>query len=237
MAAALVASLVLGLSGSLGHCFGMCGGISLMLGSAGSSERRISPQVVIASFGRVTTYTFLGVGAGIVGEALVRATPGMRALQGIFALIAAGFALYTAFALVGKAPSPDLLLTGLTKRWGLLMEGVMRAAAENPFMTGLLWGFLPCGLVLVALVGAASTVSPLWGGLVMLIFGLGTLPAVISAGAVGKLVKRRSQRGGPGTWQLVAAGFVVLLGVQIAMRGLAAWGVVDHFAPGGIVLW
>ena len=238
MGSELVFALGLGLTGSLGHCFGMCGGISLMLGSAGAEGRsRIDSRVVLANLGRISTYALLGATAGLVGETLSTALPGVSILQGALALVAAGFAIYTAAALLGRAPSPDTLLKGLTGRWGKLMQGTVSRAAGHPYLTGVVWGFLPCGLVLVALIVAAAMASPLSGAVVMFVFGLGTVPAMLSVGALGRLFSRRAGDRTPTNWGIVAAAIVALFGLQMALRGLAAWGFIEHLNVGDVVLW
>lgn len=238
MGSELVFALVLGLTGSLGHCFGMCGGISLMLGAATPEGRRgVGSRVVLANLGRITTYTFLGGLAGLVGETLSTAIPGLTGLQGALALVAAGFAIYTAAALLGRAPSPDALLKGLTGRWGGLMQKSLGAASGRPYLTGVVWGFLPCGLVLAALVVAAAMTSPLTGATVMVVFGLGTVPAMLSVGTLGRLFKRRDGERKTATWGAVAAGVVAVFGIQMALRGLAAWGFIEHLTVGDVVLW
>ena len=237
MGSDLVFALTLGLTGSLGHCFGMCGGISLMLGAAGGGERRLQAAAVWANLGRVTTYAVLGGVMGVVGGTLVNTIPGLTGIQGALALLAAGFAIYTSLALLGRAPSPDLLLKNLTGRWGKAMQGTLSRAARRPYLTGLLWGFLPCGLVLVALAVAIARATMPAGALVMAVFGVGTLPAMLGIGAAGHLVGGTARGNNASTWVSAAAGVVAVFGIQMALRGLAAWGLVDHVSVGDVVLW
>jgi hypothetical protein len=227
----MVLAFVLGLMGSLGHCVGMCGGVVVLLSRRGVTS---GGRLWLAHLGRITTYGLLGLGAGVLGQVLGLAFPGLRQLQGALALAVAGVAVYLALALVGRAPSPEIYLAGLTRRWGRAMQRLTALGSQQPAVVlGLLWGLLPCGLVLTALLTAAVAGSPWRGALTMLAFGLGTLPALLGVGWV-------SRRGLPQAvpWpRQVAALAVLLFGTQMALRGLAAWGWVGHFRMGGLMLW
>jgi sulfite exporter TauE/SafE len=240
----MLAALLLGLLGSLGHCVGMCGAITLVLGRG---QPLVGQRLVLAHLGRITTYALLGAGAGLLGLAArtphgahahghTTAPTGLTLAQGGLALLVAAAALYQALALLGRAPSPEILLAGLTRRWGRAMRGAGGVAGRGPlrlYAAGLLWGLLPCGLVLTALLTAVVAGSPLAGAAAMLAFGLGTVPAQIGLGWL-------ARRAGPAplAWPRHAAALVVLLfAVQMSGRGLAAWGLVGHLSLGGIMLW
>lgn len=240
----MVAALLLGLLGSLGHCVGMCGAIMLLLGRGQPVGAR---QLALAHFGRVTTYALLGGGAGLLGLAArashgahahghAAAPAGLTLAQGGLALLVAAAALYQALALLGRVSSPEILLAGLTRRWGRAMRGAGGVAGRGPlglYATGLLWGLLPCGLVLTALLTAVVAGSPLGGMATMALFGLGTLPAHIG---VGWLARRLAPA--PLAWPRHVAALVVLLfGAQMGGRGLAAWGLVGHLYLGSLMLW
>jgi sulfite exporter TauE/SafE len=98
---------------------------------------------------------------------------------------------------------------------------------------GALNGLLPCGLVYSALLVAASTGSLLMGAAGMAVFGLGTLPALlvmgIGAGALSARVRQAFVR--------VAGVLIVVVGVQLVLRGLAGWGVLPHLHLGRVMLW
>jgi sulfite exporter TauE/SafE len=234
----MLAAFLLGLLGSLGHCVGMCGPIALLIGRG----RALGPRgLALAHLGRLTTYALLGAAAGLLGLAAHAghgghghgaAPAGLGAAQGALALLVAAAAVYQALALLGRAPSPELLLAGLTRRWGRAMRGVGGAGAPRLYAAGLLWGLLPCGLVLTALLAALAAGAPAAGALTMAAFGLGTVPAHL---ALGWLARRAA---GPRAWPRYAAAAVVLLfAAQMAARGLAAWGLVAHVALGSLVLW
>jgi sulfite exporter TauE/SafE len=99
------------------------------------------------------------------------------------------------------------------------------------YRLGLLWGLLPCGLVLTALFTAAVSTSLWVGAARMLAFGLGTLPALIG-------VRWLADRGWKLTWpRYGAAALMLVFGVQFAFRGLASFGVVNHLMYQGVMLW
>lgn len=239
----MLTAFFLGLAGSLSHCVGMCGAVLLLVGGRAPTARRL----LLAQLGRLASYATLGGLAGALGsgaDALLphaghqaaAPAPGLRLAQGGLALLVAATALYMALALLGRAPSPELALARLTQAWGRTMRRLgpqLRASALGGLAAGLLWGLLPCGLVLTALLLAAAAGSPARGGLAMLAFGLGTLPALLGVGWLG-----RAGRAAPWLWPRQAAALLVLLfGAQMALRGLAAWGWVGHLSIEGVMLW
>lgn len=253
----MLAAFLLGLIGSLGHCVGMCSGILLLIGRQGAVTGR---RMLLVHLGRTSAYALLGwiagafgysmgVGlprlahahamadhAGAPGSTLGMALPGLRLAQGVLALGVAGMAVYLALALLGRARSPEVYLASLTRRWGRTM---LRFSARRDsrglelYAIGLLWGLLPCGLVLTGLLTAVAAGSPWPGALTMLAFGLGTWPALLG---VGWLARHGLPMAAP--WPRHAAALVVLLfGAQMAFRGLAAWGWVNHLYLGNMMVW
>jgi hypothetical protein len=98
---------------------------------------------------------------------------------------------------------------------------------------GALNGLLPCGLVYSALLVAASTGGLLMGAAGMIAFGLGTLPALLVVGVGAGALSARVRQ----VFVRVAGLLIVLVGVQLMLRGLAGWGVVPHFHLGKVMLW
>ena len=231
----------------------MCGGVSVLLARRGVSR---GWHWALAQLGRVVSYGFLGVLAGWLGQGVkmgvdqaahhhapaAAVLPGLGFWQGGLALVTAVLAFYMALAMVGKVPSPELLLVGVTRAWGRLMRRLTvqprpAAGTAGPltaFGLGIAWGFLPCGLVLAALLAAAVAGSPLLGGATMLAFGVGTWPLTWG---MGLLARRPEWRTAAPRLRLVGAMAVVLFGVQMSLRGLAMWGWVDHLHLGSVILW
>jgi sulfite exporter TauE/SafE len=203
----LLAMLALGLVSSV-HCVGMCGGIV-----AAFSMRRVIPirqaRAPLAAFhaGRLVTYAVLGAVAGIAGH-LLEAQVVLYVVANV-ALVLAGLHL----AGFGPLSRLEALAAPLWRRLNPLLP------ARSGFLSGLLWGFLPCGLVYGALAAAAFAGSPSGGAAAMLAFGLGTLPLLVGAGAALSRLRGRLVRS-------LAGGGVLAFGVYgLAHAGEVADGI------------
>ena len=213
MFAVLSASLL----GSL-HCAGMCGGLMFFaLGSDQETTGRARTRLQCAYHGgRMLTYTVLGMGAGAIGQAIDFGGSylGLQRAAAVFAgLMMIGFGVITLARLRGariahvKVPS--------TLRHGV--EKAQRAAFTlTPFKRalsiGLLTTLLPCGWLYAYAFIAAGTASPLWGGLTMIVFWVGTLPVMVSLGAGIQFLTGRLNRKLP----YITAGAVVVVGLMTA---------------------
>ena len=221
----MLASLLLGLLGSLGHCVGMCSAVVILFDRQSAFKNK--PSWVLVHTGRVTTYTILGALFGAFGEALWSFDQLQAALSIFFALIA----FYMASAFIGLTPSPELLLSSLTQSWGRAIRAFNSVSFFSPYLLGLLWGLLPCGLVLTALVTAIASGSAINGAWNMLIFGIATIPSLVA-------VKWLSTKSHSRTWSRGLASLVMMFfGFQFAMRGFASLGMVGHFMIGSVMFW
>lgn len=215
--ASLPMSLFLaGLAGSLVHCVGMCGPFVLSQviadkgpasGRYGEWQRLTGAALMPYHLGRLTTYVALGAFVG-TATAVFMATTGFAWLSGMMLALAALLMILQALGLSLGATSP---LSGLISR----VAGPFVSSPEpaNRYALGLVLGFLPCGLLYGALAAAAGTASVLQGALAMMAFGLGTVPALVGAGWLGIILRRRLQ--GLRRWVaapiLVANGFAMLM--------------------------
>ncbi|MBA3015383.1 MAG: sulfite exporter TauE/SafE family protein [Proteobacteria bacterium] len=186
-------ALMTGFLGSA-HCLGMCGGLITALSM--TMPQRVSPFLFLILYhgGRIATYSIVGVTVGWLGSVLAYANSfhGVMRLALIGSdlfIIAAGlgtaglFSRLTLFRLESSAPA-----TVITRIVGHLPS---RPEAITALPLGLLMGFLPCGFSYAMAITAAQTTSPLTGGLTMLVFGLGTTPALFVFGsAIGWLNRR-----------------------------------------------
>lgn len=221
----MLASFLLGLLGSLGHCVGMCSAVIILFDRQPIFQNKFA--WVLAHAGRITTYSLLGLLFGAFGQAVGT----LGNLQAILSVFFALIAFYLASALIGLTPSPELLFSGLTQRWGHAIRTFRTASLPTLYLLGLLWGLLPCGLVLTALITAVASKSALLGALNMLVFGAATVPSLFA-------VKWLSRKTAPRLWSRGLASLVMMVfGFQFAMRGFASLGWVNHFMLGSFMFW
>jgi len=193
----LLSIITIAFLGSFSHCVGMCGGIVVAYSSTKIDER--SPKFTQAlshlfySFGRVLTYTILGAIFGYIGGV---ATFNNYA-NGTLLIIAGILMILTGLSLLGKVKFLTLIEHTFSKSnwYQKSFRTFLRSKTLGSFfMLGMLNGLLPCGFVYFFAITAASTASPLWGALVMLIFGLSTIPAMFSMGFFVGFLKQSSTR-------------------------------------------
>ena len=184
-ALSLGAAFVAGIAGS-GHCLGMCGGI------AGALAMR-RPQAAFGTklgyalaynLSRITSYAIAGALAGLLGRTLLNAMDvkplsiAFRVVAGAI-MIAAAAQLMFGWRLLGPLESAG---SGLWRRiapWAG-RQG-QSGGLGGAIGLGLAWGWLPCGMTYSMLLLAATTASVTTGAAVMLVFGLGTLPSMVTA--------------------------------------------------------
>jgi len=184
---ALFTAFFVGLLGS-GHCFGMCGGIAAGLGSIsvhaeGTEDTR--PRAISAllfNFGRIVSYAALGlISAWIltrVGEVLNVPQWSMilRLLTALMIFLIGLQFLFNWQTLAGIERAG-------AKVWKYILPLAVRASGmpggTGRLLLGLCWGLLPCGLVYSVLLTASAASTPVSGAMVMLAFGVGTLPSML----------------------------------------------------------
>lgn len=170
-------AFTLGFLGSL-HCIGMCGPLALAV----QSSKKVSGLGAMSSsfqynIGRTLGYISLGILFGIIGSAV--SLSGMQRVVSI--LLGVVMVIFFVFSinpdqLISKLPSLNQFYTSISQK----LFGLLRKSEKVPSLyLGTINGFLPCGLVYIAIAGAIS-LSNLWGSMgFMLFFGLGTFPAMI----------------------------------------------------------
>jgi hypothetical protein len=221
----MLASLLLGLLGSLGHCVGMCSAVVILFDRQPAFQNKFA--WALAHTGRTTTYAVLGALFGAFGQTLWQFDKLQAALSILFAILA----FYMASAFIGLTPSPELIFASLTQRWGRAIRAFKTVSLPTVYLLGLLWGLLPCGLVLTALLTAISSANALNGALNMLVFGVATIPSLF---AVKWLTAKSNSR----QWSRSLASVVMMIfGFQFAMRGFAALGLVGHLMIGEVMFW
>lgn len=200
-----LAAVGIGLAGA-GHCLGMCGGIASAISLGGQQSRGTS---VAYHMGRVSSYALLGaLIAALAGSInLAPWTLFLRYVAG-FLLIAMGLSIANWWRGIGVLERAGARLWKPVQKIsrGLFPIRNWRAG----YLLGLCWGLMPCGLIYSALAWAATSQDAVSGGLRMLCFGIGTLPAMmaVSLGAAG--IQAQLRRRG---LKLIIALCLILAGV------------------------
>jgi len=206
-------ALTLGFLGSL-HCIGMCGPIALSLPfSKQNGAVRYSGGLVYNS-GRVFTYMTLGLIFGLFGRGIAMAgfQQTLSVALGILIVIAA-----LAPVLLKRNISLNRPLAMLVAKVKIALGGLLKQKSfSSLFAIGALNGLLPCGLVYIAVAGAAATTTALHGALYMALFGLGTIPAMFGVSLAGNLIGIKYRQ------QLMKAVpyLIAIIGILFIIRGL-----------------
>jgi len=222
-AVSFAGGVALGLASGL-HCIGMCGGISVLFGYSGGhgSALAASREQALLHGGRIASYVTLGALAGGLGSAaLTRLDPGSAQ---IVLRWAAAFSLaWIGLVTAGVAPTPAFLgHTAPPGRWRTRLMRPLPMPARR-IAGGLLWGLLPCGVVYGALLFAMFAGTALGGALVMLGFGLGTLPALVAAGFGFRQMQAALRARSAGKWLGGVMVVLALLSVVESPAALAAY--------------
>jgi sulfite exporter TauE/SafE len=209
----LAAFFTLGLLGGFGHCVGMCSPFVLFVSRryAGGGRRAALVAQAWYTLGRVATYAVLGALAGSIGAAI--ATAG--ALIGLrrAALIVAGLALVL-WALVALADLAAFNAGGTL--FGRLAGRLRGRVPGHPFTVGLFLGLLPCGFLYAAVTAAVGRGGPVEGASALILFGLGTAPALLGVSLADELLARRRA-----LLNRVAHLFILAMGMWFLWRALS----------------
>lgn len=189
----LLSAFLVGIAGSV-HCFGMCGGFAGALTAAIPQGKSPTPFVLSYNTGRILSYTLAGAITGALGSIA----------QSSMTSLLYGFKLFSAFMLIAMALYLAQWWRGLARieslgkqLWQHLQPLSKRFLPfKSPLSAlpyGIIWGWLPCGLVYSTLTWSLSAGTALQGAMIMAAFGVGTLPALlaVSFGANGLLTLLR----------------------------------------------
>ncbi|MBD1384367.1 sulfite exporter TauE/SafE family protein [Mucilaginibacter rigui] len=204
-------AFLIGLFGSV-HCIGMCGPLAFAIPVQPNRGWLIIMDKLIYNLGRTLSYALLGLLVGLLGKQLwlYGLQQSVSIISGVLIIMAATSKLMRKPLTRGRftnrllQPVNNLLAYALKQRSGHLIVGILN-------------GFLPCGFVYVALIGAVNTPSVFGAVQYMFWFGLGTIPLMLAAtagsGFINIGVRRRLNRAVPY--------FMLCLGVWFVLRGLA----------------
>ena len=209
----LYTAFILGLLGSF-HCIGMCGPIAFALPLDRSSKSKMLFQTFLYHLGRLITYSLIGVLFGLIGRGLFLSGFQQRLsiLMGI--IMIASVTIPVKYFNRFKITKPLYKLIGQVKQQlGLYLN---KKSNKSIFLIGFFNGFLPCGLVYMALIGAIATANTFLGVSYMFLFGMGTIPMMTLAVYAGNVLKVSLRN----KIQKAIPIFVVIIGLLFILRGL-----------------
>ena len=223
-----LALFLIGFLGGFSHCIGMCGGFvvtyTIKIAENEPQTDLSYFQKIIPHFlyntGRLLTYTILGEIFGFIGGTL-GVVFAIQNFQGGLQLLAGIFMLLMGLDLAGLIPNlaPDAF-PGVNIFKRMVNALFVKVNRKNIFILGMVLGLIPCGLVYAVGAKAAATQSVFGGFLTMLIFGLGTFPAMLLTGITANLFSAKFRV----RLYRIAAIMVILLGILTIFRGIDALG-------------
>ncbi len=183
----ILAASMMGLAGSL-HCVGMCGPLISMMPYDRTSRIRFIITKSLNHLGRITTYVILGVVFGLMGQAIAAAgfQQWLSIISGLVILVLVLWPKrWIKF-------SPKSKIFGFTSWVKLKFSTLLKSRKPRTlYLLGVLNGLLPCGLLYMALAASISTGGAAKGAFFMLMFGLGTVPALVLVGVFASTLKQR----------------------------------------------
>jgi sulfite exporter TauE/SafE len=223
----LLSLFLVGLFGGL-HCAGMCGGIVGAIGISGRgvpgrmgerrTERSRLLRLLAYNGGRISSYVLAGAIVGGIGSSaflMARVLPVQQ-----FVFVAANLTLIVLGLYVSGAirsiAAIEAAGRGVWRAIGPSAARAMRGdTPRQAWLAGMLWGFVPCGMVYAGLIAALTSASAIDGALLMGAFGLGTLPNLMALGwSAGRVARWLQNR-----WIKAAAGtLIIVFGIMGLLR-------------------
>lgn len=224
----LYSAFILGLISSL-HCIGMCGPIAMMLPVDHQNEAKKVTQIVTYHLGRLTAYTTIGLIFGLVGRGFFLA--GLQQSMSVFIGVTMIIVVLVPEKIFAKYNFSKPVYKVISKVKSNLGSQFKNKSYKSLFTIGLLNGFLPCGMVYVALFGAIAMQSAGFGALYMLLFGLGTMPLMTVVVYIRSLVKPPFRD----KIQKAIPYVAVIIGVLFILRGLGLG--IPYMSPSNMSLF
>lgn len=209
----LYSALLFGLISSF-HCIGMCGPIAMMLPVDRSNEAKKVTQIITYHIGKLTAYGLLGLIFGLLGRSFYLA--GMQQQLSIIVGVLMILVALIPEKVFAKYNFSKPLYRIITKVKSSLGQQFKNKSYKSLFTIGLLNGFLPCGMVYVALFGAIAMQRVSLSVLYMILFGIGTIPMLTIVVYVSNLMSFSFR----GIMQKAIPLVAVLIGMLFIIRGL-----------------
>lgn len=222
----LLSALILGLLGSL-HCVGMCGPIAFMLPVDRSNSVNKIIQVSMYHLGRLIAYSIIGLIFGLVGKGLY-----IFGLQQQLSIVI-GILMIVVVLIPQRKLLPFNIASPIyniiSKIKSSLGEALKKKTADTFITIGFLNGFLPCGLVYMAVFAAIAMGDLLQSSLYMLLFGLGTIPLMTSVIYLGKFITATTK----GYIKKVIPVVVIIIGTLFILRGMGLG--IPYLSPAPVI--
>ena len=209
----IFAAFLIGLLGST-HCIGMCGPIAIALPLKNQSWLTRIISALIYNLGRSVTYGIMGAVFGLLGKGfqMIGIQQWVSISMGIIMILSVVFPI-----IFRKYINTD----GFVSKWvGKLISALRKMFSRRSYTSllviGLMNGLLPCGLVYMALAGAIVSGNSANGALYMVVFGLGTIPVMLSISLLGKIVSLQSRN----KIRKIIPVIIVIIGILFILRGM-----------------
>ncbi|MEN8965544.1 MAG: sulfite exporter TauE/SafE family protein [Polaribacter sp.] len=207
-----LSAIIFGLLGSF-HCVGMCGPIAFMLPIDRTNKVKGFFQILSYHLGRLFTYSLIGLLFGLLGKSFYL----FGFQQQISIVVGVLMILFILFPKIFKKVNISKTISNVIFKVKNTLGKELKNKRNDTFFTiGFLNGFLPCGLVYMAIFGALATTNAFSGSFYMFLFGLGTIPLMTSVVYLGNFTKGTFRK----KIQQAIPFFVVCIGVLFILRGL-----------------
>nr|AWJ66249.1 heavy-metal-associated domain (N-terminus) and membrane-bounded cytochrome biogenesis cycZ-like domain, possible membrane copper tolerance protein [uncultured bacterium] len=209
----LLSALIFGLLGSF-HCVGMCGPIAFLLPVDRSNTLKKTAQIFIYHFGRIVAYGLIGLVFGVLGKSL-----NLFGMQQQLSIVIGSLMIAVVLVPVkvfNKYNFSKPIYKAVSKVKNALGKELKKKSADTFLTIGFLNGFLPCGLVYMAVFGALASGGAMEGSLYMVVFGLGTIPLMTTAIYLGNFLSGKVRQ----HIRKAIPVFVIFMGFLFVMRGM-----------------
>lgn len=200
-------AFTMGLLGSL-HCLGMCGPIALAIPVADPTPSKRILAVITYNIGRILVYSMFGLLAGMIGQNIA-----LAGYQQVLSVVAGVLILLFLFTPLSKKIVSIQAFGMFKSMFGNLVK---KKTPWSIFLLGVINGFLPCGMVYMALAGSVTTGDVLGGALFMAAFGAGTFPMMASISMMASLVSQKFRNTARSAFPYLMGAMALLL----VLRGL-----------------
>ena len=209
----LISALIFGLLGSF-HCVGMCGPIAFLLPVDHNNNIRKLGQIALYHFGRLSSYAIIGLLFGLLGKSfsLFGLQQQLSILVGALMILV----ILLPYKKFSKYNGSKPIFKIVSKVKSNLGKQLKRKSPDTFYTIGFLNGFLPCGLVYMAVFGAIASGTALEGSLYMGVFGLGTTPLMTTAIYLGNFINLNIRS----KIRKAVPVFVILIGLLFILRGM-----------------